>query len=55
MSKPNSIVTRVVNKVMTELGLVIKLLLRVPTAIAMHMPFEMLPHTKAIYYATGMK
>lgn len=55
MSKPNSIVTRIVNKVMTELGLVIKLLLRVPTAIAMHMPFEMLPHTKAIYYATGMK
>ena len=55
MSKPNSIVTRIVNKVMTELGLVIKMLLRVPTAIAMHMPFEMLPHTKAIYYATGMK
>lgn len=55
MSKPNGVVTRTVNKVMTELGLAVRLILRIPTAVAIHMPFNMLPHTKAIEKATGMK
>lgn len=55
MSKPNGLVTKIVNKVMTELGLAIKAILRIAPALAIHMPFNMLPHTKAIQYATGMK
>ncbi len=55
MSKPNGLITRIVNKVATKIGFAVALILRVPTAIAMHMPFNMLPHTKAIEAATGMK
>lgn len=55
MSKPNGFVTKIVNKVMTELGLAVKLLLRIAPLLAIHLPFNMLPHTKALKYATGMK
>ncbi len=55
LSKPNSLITTTVNKVATKIGFLIDLLLKVPTAIAIHMPFNMLPHTKAIQYATGMR
>lgn len=55
MSKPNGFVTRIVNKVMTEIGLAVKLILRIAPALAIHLPMNMLPHTKAIKYATGMK
>lgn len=55
MSKPNGFITRTVNKVATKIGFAINLLLKAPTAIAIHMPFNMLPHTKAIEAATGMK
>lgn len=55
LSKPNGFMTRTVNKLATGFGLPIRLILRFPTLIAMHMPFNMLPHTKAIAAATGMK
>ncbi|MCQ2602759.1 MAG: aldehyde ferredoxin oxidoreductase family protein, partial [Clostridia bacterium] len=55
MRNPNGVVTKIVNKVMTELGLAIKLILRVPTALAIHMPFNMLPHTKALSAAIGRR
>lgn len=55
MGNPNGLMTKIVNKVMTELGLAIKAILRFAPVLAIHMPFGMLPHTKAIQYATGMK
>lgn len=55
ISKPNGMIARVVNKVATKIGFAISLILRVPTALALHLPFNMLPHTKAIAAATGMK
>ena len=55
MNKPNGMIARIVNTVATKIGFAIALILRVPTAVAMHMPFNMLPHTKAIQAATGMK
>ncbi len=55
ITKPHNLVTRIVNKYATSVGAVVKLLLRFPTAIHFHMPFNMLPHTKALTAATGFK
>lgn len=55
LKKPNSILARAVNKFATGFGLPVRLILRFPTLIAMNMPMNMLPHPKAISYATGMK
>ena len=46
--------TRFLNKAFTKVGLVLKFLLRFPTALAFQLPFYMLPHPKAIKAATGM-
>lgn len=46
--------TTVVNKVFTKVGLVLKFLFRIPTALAFHLPGYMLPHTMAIRKATGI-
>ena len=54
LKNPQGILTRTVNKVFTKVGLVLKFLLRIPTALAIQLPFYMLPHPKAINKATGM-
>ncbi|MDD4839310.1 MAG: aldehyde ferredoxin oxidoreductase family protein [Clostridia bacterium] len=55
LSKPNSLITRVVNKFATGFGLPVRFILRFPTLIAINMPANMLPHPKALSAATGMK
>ena len=54
LARPQGAVTTTVNKVFTKVGLVLKFLLRIPTALAFHLPGYMLPHTMAIRKATGM-
>ena len=54
LARPQGVVTTTVNKVFTKVGLVLKFLLRIPTALAFHLPGYMLPHTMAIRKATGM-
>lgn len=54
LAKPQGAVTTVVNKVFTKVGLVLKFLFRIPTALAFHLPGYMLPHTMAIRKATGI-
>ena len=53
ISKPNSIVTKAVNKVIPFLGPVVRILNKFPEIAAFHL--FLLPHTKALEYATGMK
>ena len=53
ISKPNSVVTKTVNKVIPFLGLVVRILNKFPEIASFHL--FLLPHTKAIEYATGMK
>ena len=55
ISKPNNFVTRTVNKLATGFGLPVRFILRFSPLIAINMPFNMLPHTKALSAATGMK
>ena len=55
LAKPQGLLTSTVNKVFTKVGLVLKFLLRIPTALAIHLPGYMLPHTMAIRKATGIK
>jgi aldehyde:ferredoxin oxidoreductase len=55
MTKPNGIITRVVNKFATAFGLPVRFILRYPTLLAINLPANMLPHPKAISRATGMK
>ena len=54
VAKPNGLFTKIINKFITEVGLVLRLVLRVPTVLAVNLP-HMLPHPKAIAAATGMK
>ena len=53
ISKPNSVVTKTVNKVIPFLGPVVRILNKFPEIASFHL--FLLPHTKAIEYATGMK
>ncbi len=53
IAKPNSWITRTVNKVFTSFGGIVTVLLKNPRIAAIHLP-HMLPHTKALKYATGM-
>lgn len=53
ISKPNSVVTKAVNKVIPYLGPVVRILNKFPEIASFHL--FLLPHTKAIEYATGMK
>ena len=53
ISKPNSVVTKTVNKVIPFLGPVVRILNKFPGIASFHL--FLLPHTKAIEYATGMK
>ena len=54
MKKPNGIITRIVNTVATEIGIFVKLILRIPTAFPLRLP-HLLPHPLAIEAATGIK
>ncbi|MCR4660656.1 MAG: aldehyde ferredoxin oxidoreductase family protein [Clostridia bacterium] len=54
LDRPLGPITTVVNKVFTKVGLILRGLLRIPTAIAIHLPGYMLPHTQAISKATGI-
>ncbi|MBP3483993.1 MAG: aldehyde ferredoxin oxidoreductase family protein [Oscillospiraceae bacterium] len=53
ISKPNSVVTKTVNKVIPYLGPVVRILNKFPEIASFHL--FLVPHTKAIEYATGMK
>lgn len=53
ISKPNSVVTKTVNKVIPFLGPVVRILNKFPGIASFHL--FLVPHTKAIEYATGMK
>lgn len=53
ISKPNSVVTKTVNKVIPFLGPVVRILNKFPEIASFHL--FLLPHTKALEYATGMK
>ncbi len=55
INHPNSWYTRFVNRAITWFGPAINFLLKHPEMVFIHMPFNMLPHTKAIQEATGMK
>ena len=54
MKKPNSFLTRTVNKVATSFGGPVSLILKHPRALKINLT-QLLPHTKALRYATGMK
>lgn len=54
MKKPHHVITRAVNKFATGFGGPVRLILRFPTLLHINLPFNMLPHTKAISAATGM-
>lgn len=53
ISKPNSVVTKAVNKVIPFLGPVVRILNKFPEIASFHL--FLVPHTKALEYATGMK
>lgn len=53
IAKPNSFVTRAVNKVIPFVGPVVRVLNKFPEMAQFHLP--LLPHTKATELATGMK
>ncbi len=53
ISKPNSWITRTVNKVFCSFGGVVSLLLKNPRIACINLP-HMLPHTKGLKFATGM-
>ena len=53
ISKPNSVVTKAVNKVIPYLGPVVRILNKFPEIASFHL--FLVPHTKALEYATGMK
>ena len=53
IAKPNSFVTRAVNKVIPFVGPVVRVLNKFPEMAQFHLP--LLPHTKATKLATGMK
>lgn len=53
IAKPNSFVTRSVNKVIPFVGPVVRVLNKFPEMAQFHLP--LLPHTKAMELATGMK
>lgn len=53
ISKPNSVVTKAVNKVIPYLGPVVRILNKFPEIASFHL--FLVPHTKALAYATGMK
>lgn len=55
ISKPNSLVTRIVNRVMPYAGPVVRLILRFPLVAAINMPAYMLPHPMALTAAIGKK
>ncbi len=55
MSKPNGLVTRIVNCAATKIGWAVKPILHHSNLLKIHLPFNMLPHTKALSAATGMK
>lgn len=55
LKKPHSVITRVVNFAATKIGVFVALLLKIAPALAIQMPFMMLPHPMAISAATGMK
>ena len=54
VAKPNGLFTKIINKFITEVGFVLRVVLRIPTVLAVNLP-HMLPHPKAIAAATGMK
>ena len=54
MKKPNSLISRAVNRFATSFGGPVWLILRFPKLLHINLPFDMLPHTKAISAATGM-
>lgn len=53
IAKPNSFVTRAVNKVIPFVGPVVRVLNKFPEIAQFHLP--LLPHTKSMELATGMK
>ena len=53
ISKPNGFVTTVVNKVIPFVGPVVRVLNKFPEMAAIHL--WLIPHTKELEYATGMK
>jgi len=54
LSKPNSFISRTVNKLFPSFGLPVSLLLKHPRIACIHLP-HLLPHTRGLHYATGMK
>jgi len=54
IAHPNHWLTRTVNKVFTSFGGIVTTLLHNTWIMSFHLP-HMLPHTKALKYATGMK
>ena len=53
ISEPNGLITRIVNKVIPHIGPVLRLLNRFPEMICFHL--WLIPHTKSLKLATGMK
>ncbi len=53
ISKPNSFITQVVNKVIPFVGPVVRILNKFPEIASFHL--FLIPHTKALQYATGMR
>ncbi|MEG1529184.1 MAG: aldehyde ferredoxin oxidoreductase family protein [Clostridia bacterium] len=55
IKKPHNLITRAVNRFATKFGGPVRLILRFPRLLHLNMPADMLPHTKALTKATGMK
>lgn len=55
LKKPNSLLARIVDKVMPLSGKIVRIILRFPLIAQINLPFMMLPHPMAISEATGMK
>lgn len=54
IAKPNSFITRTVNKIFCSFGGLISIVLKMPRILCVNLP-HMLPHTRGLKYATGMK
>lgn len=55
IKNPNSFITRAANKLMTRIGFILAIFLKHPKILNIHLPNSMLPHSRAIQDATGMK
>ena len=53
ISKPNSILTRIVNKVIPFIGWAVRLLNKLPRIMHLNLPF--IPHTTELKHSVGMK